>query len=121
MGRFSAVMMDHFSAPCNAGTLDAPDRVGCAGTPGQGPYLALHLRLAGETIVAAKFQTYGCGVSIATGSMLTVMMIGKSIHECLALTADDLAEALGGFPPDKAHCPILAIAAVRDALAGGGG
>jgi nitrogen fixation NifU-like protein len=116
MGRFSEALMDHFSDPRNSGTLESPDRVGRAGVPGQGPYMALHLRLDGETVAAAKFQTHGCGASIAAGSMLTEMVIGRTVADCLALTSEQLAEALGGFPPDKQHCPFLAVAALRDAL-----
>jgi nitrogen fixation NifU-like protein len=118
MGRFSETLMDHFTAPRNSGTLEAPDRTGRAGTPGQGPFMTLHLRLDGERIAGAKFQTYGCGASIAAGSMLTEMIIGRSMADCLSLTSEQLAEALGGFPPDKQHCPIMAIAALRDALKG---
>lgn len=118
MGRFSETLMDHFSYPRNSGVMDAPDRVGQAGTPGRGPFMTLHLKLEGGTVAAAKFQTYGCGASIAAGSMLTEMVTGRAVGDCRALTSDDLSEALGGFPPDKAHCPVLAVAALRDALGG---
>jgi nitrogen fixation NifU-like protein len=116
MGRFSETLMDHFLSPRNSGSMDAPDRTGRAGTPGQGPFLIVHLRLDGPTVTAARFQTFGCGASIAAGSMLTEMVAGRTVAQCLALTADDLADALGGFPPDKRHCPVLAVAALHDAL-----
>jgi NifU-like protein involved in Fe-S cluster formation len=121
MGRFSEVLMDHFNSPRNSGVLEAPDRIGRAGAAGQGPYLTLYLKLDGQVIAAARFQTYGCGASIAAGSMLTEMVIGRSVADCLALTADQLSEALGGFPPDKLHCPIMAVTALRDALDQGPG
>jgi NifU-like protein involved in Fe-S cluster formation len=81
--------------------------------------MAIFLRLDGETVAAARFQTYGCGVTIAAGSMLTEMITGRSVGECRGLTAAHLSEALGGFPPDKQHCPVLAVAALRDALGAG--
>lgn len=116
MARFSELLMDHFSSPRNSGVLEAPDRIGRAGAAGQGPFLVLYLKLNGEVIAAAKFQTHGCGASIAAGSMLTEMIVGRSTAECLTLTAERLSEALGGFPPDKLHCPIMAVAALQDAL-----
>jgi nitrogen fixation NifU-like protein len=116
MGRFSETLMDHFLSPRNAGALVAPDRVGQAGAPGRGPYMTLHLRLDGGTVVAAGFQTYGCGASTAAGSMLTEMIVGRSVEACRDVTAALLSEALGGFPPDKQHCPVMAVAALRDAL-----
>jgi len=119
MGRFSETLMDHFTFPRNSGTLKAPDRVGLAGQPGQGPFMVLHLKLDGQTVAAARFQTYGCGASIAAGSMLTELIIGRTVSDCRTLTAERLSEALGGFPPDKQHCPILAVAALRHALGGG--
>jgi nitrogen fixation NifU-like protein len=116
MSRFSETLMDHFSYPRNSGVLEAPDRVGQTGTPGQGPFLILQLRLNGGVVAAARFQTYGCGASIAAGSMLTEMIIGRTVADCLALTPEHLSQALGGFPPDKQHCPIMAVAALREAL-----
>ena len=70
----------------------------------------------GDQILAAKFQTYGCGPTIACGSVLTEMITGRSINQCLELTAQSLIDALDGVPPDKLHSPALAIAALRDAL-----
>lgn len=117
MSRFSETLMDHFTYPRNAGTMEAPDRFGTAGQQGQGPYMAVYLKLEGQTVAAARFQTHGCGASIAAGSMLTELIVGRTISQCLALTAEQLSEALGGFPPDKQHCPILAITALQQALA----
>ncbi len=117
MSRFSETLMDHFAAPRNVGTMDNPDRIGQAGTLGQGPFMTLYLRLDGDRICDARYRTMGCGVSIASGSALTELIIGRSILECIALTPDSVAEALDGVPPDKAHGPVLAITALRDALA----
>lgn len=116
MGRFSDTFMDHFTAPRNAGTLDAPDLTGHAGAPGRGPFLILHLGIDRGRVARARYRTYGCGATIAAGSILTELIAGRTIPECLALTPERLVEALDGVPPDKLHGPHLAIAALRDAL-----
>ncbi len=118
MARFSETLMDHFASPRNSGAMEAPDRVGRAGTLGQGPFMTLYLKLDGETVAEARYRTVGCGVSIACGSALTELVVGRTVAGCLALTPGDVASALDGVPPDKAHGPALAIAALRDALAG---
>ncbi|WP_422927504.1 iron-sulfur cluster assembly scaffold protein [Singulisphaera sp. PoT] len=119
MGKYSDTLMDHFTSPRNSGTLDAPHLTGHSGAPGRGPFLILYLRLDGGRVAEARFQTYGCGAAIASGSMLTEMVAGRTVAECLALTEADLIEALDGVPPDKVHGPHLAILALRDALSGG--
>ena len=116
MGKYSDTLMDHFMAPRNSGPLESPDVTGHAGTPGRGPFLILYLRIEGGHVVAAKFQTYGCGSTIACGSMLTEMIIGRSLEECSRLTPETLIERLDGVPSDKLHSPALAIGALRDAL-----
>jgi NifU-like protein involved in Fe-S cluster formation len=116
MGRFSDTLMDHFLAPRNSGALDAPDATGHAGVPGRGPFLILYLRMDGSRIVAAKFQTVGCGPTIACGSMLTELITGRTVAECAELTTDSLITAVVGVPADKLHSPALAITALRDAL-----
>jgi NifU-like protein involved in Fe-S cluster formation len=89
--------------------METPDRVGIAGTPGRGPYVALYLRLAGDLINEAQFQTHGCGVSIACGSMLTEMIIGRAADACLELTPERLSEALDGVPGTKLRRRTLAL------------
>jgi nitrogen fixation NifU-like protein len=81
--------------------------------------MILYLKVQGDRITAAKYHTVGCGPTIASGSMLTELIIGKPIDECRALTVENLIEALDGVPPDKLHCPALAIAALQDALTRG--
>jgi nitrogen fixation protein NifU and related proteins len=78
--------------------------------------MILFLRAEESRIFAAKYQTVGCGPTIACGSMLSELVLGRSIEECRELTAEDLIEALDGVPPDELHCPALAIGALRDAL-----
>jgi NifU-like protein involved in Fe-S cluster formation len=116
MPRFSAKLMDHFSAPRNAGRLDAPDRIGVAGTPHKGPFTRLELRVREGVIVEARFQTHGCGPSIACGSVLTELVLGRATADACTLTAEEVIAALDGIPDDKRHCAEMAVAALRDAL-----
>jgi NifU-like protein involved in Fe-S cluster formation len=116
MGTYSETLMEHFLSPRNSGAMESPDLVGRAGTPGLGPFLILYLRLDRDRIGQARYQTYGCGPAIASGSVLTEMITGRTPSECLQLDHQDLIAALGGVPPDKLHCPALAIAALREAL-----
>ncbi len=116
MGKYSETMMEHVLSPRNGGVMENPDLTGHAGTPGRGAFLILFLRVEGGRIAAAKYHTVGCGPTIACGSMLSELVVGRSIEDCRELTAEDLVEALDGVPPDKLHCPAMAIAALRDAL-----
>ena len=116
MPRFSEKLMDHFSSPRNSGRLEGPDRVGESGTPNRGPFTRLELRIRDGIVVEARFQSHGCGPTIACGSALTELVIGRSLAEARALTPDNLVTALDGLPGDKLHCADTAIAALRDAL-----
>jgi nitrogen fixation protein NifU and related proteins len=116
MSRYSETLMEHFSSPRNSGHLDCPDLIGHVGMPGQGPFFILYLRVRAGRIEAAKFQTYGCGSTIASGSMLTEMIAGRTVEDCRAITTERLVEALDGVPPDKLHSPTMAVAALHDAL-----
>ncbi len=116
MATYSETLTEHVMAPRNAGVLDHPDLTGHAGAPGRGAFMILFLRVKEGRIAAAMYQTIGCGPTIASGSMLTELILGRTIGECRALTAKNLIDALDGMPPDKLHCPALAIAALRDAL-----
>lgn len=116
MSRFSEILMDHFMSPRNCGPMDSPDRLGLVGVPGQGPFFLLCLKIKDERVIEAKYQTHGCGATIASGSMLTEMILHRSVAECLAITADELTGCLGGVPPDKLHCPSMAISALQTAL-----
>ncbi len=118
MSRFSDNLMDHFNNPRNQGRMESPDRVGVAGTPGQGPFMILMLRVQNDRVIKAKCETHGCGVTIAAGSMLTELIANCSLDDCRTITAERLTQALGGVPSDKAHSPALAVAALRNALGG---
>jgi nitrogen fixation NifU-like protein len=116
MGKYSETLMEHVMAPRNGGVMEAPDLTGHAGAPGRGAFLILFLKLQDDRIAVAKYHTHGCGPTIASGSILTELIVGRTIAECQELTTEDLIAALDGVPPDKLHCPALAIAALRDAL-----
>jgi nitrogen fixation protein NifU and related proteins len=116
MGKYSETMMDHVLSPRNGGVMESPALTGRAGSPGRGAFMILYLGIEGNRISAAKYHTVGCGPTIACGSIMSELVLGRSIAECRELTAEDLIEALDGVPPDKLHCPALAIGALRDAL-----
>jgi len=116
MAKYSETLIEHVMAPRNGGVMDAPDLTGHAGAPGRGAFLILFLKVREGRIVAAKYHTHGCGPTIASGSMLTEMIVGRTIAECRELTVENLIEALDGVPPDKLHCPVLAVGALHDAL-----
>ena len=116
MARFSETVIDRFQSPRNLGRLDSPDCVGLAGAPGQSGYLVLHLMVKDDRISAARFQCHNCGATIATGSMLTELILGRTLEECRQLTSAEFTEALDGLPPDKRHCAGLAIHALHQAL-----
>jgi len=116
MAKYSEMLTEHVTQPRNSGVLETPDLTGHAGAPGRGAFLILFLQVREGRIAEAKYRTHGCGPTIASGSMLTEMIVGRTIAECRELTVEDLIEALDGVPPDKLHCPALAIGALRDAL-----
>jgi NifU-like protein involved in Fe-S cluster formation len=118
MAWYSETLTDHVMAPRNGGVMGDPDLTGHAGAPGRGAFLILFLKVRDERIAAAKYHTHGCGPTIASGSMLTELIVGRTIAECRTLTTGDLIAALDGVPPDRLHCPALAIAALQDALSG---
>jgi NifU-like protein involved in Fe-S cluster formation len=110
-------MLDHFNSPRNSGTLTAPTAEGRQGSPGQGNYMVIQLRLAGERIVEAAFQTYGCPGAIACGSAVTELVKGRTVEEARQIGRADVDSFLGGLPLGKGHCADLAAGALQDALA----
>lgn len=116
MPRYSETVMDHFQDPRNWGKLDNAERVGVAGIPGRGRYLVMHLRLDEGQISEARFQCHGCGATIASGSVLTEHIVGRSLDQCRELEAADIIELLDGLPPDKQHAAGFALLALKEAL-----
>lgn len=114
---YSDLVMDHFANPRNMGELEDPSGVGDVGNPTCGDMMRLYLKIENDVIVDAKFKTFGCGAAIASSSILTEMLKGKKIEDALKISNEAVAEALGGLPPTKTHCSVLAEDALKAALA----
>jgi nitrogen fixation protein NifU and related proteins len=113
---YSEKVMEHFKNPRNVGEIENPDGVGRVGNPICGDVMELYLKIKDGIIVDAKFKTFGCGAAIATSSMATEMVKGKSIEEALKISNKAVAEALDGLPPAKMHCSSLAEEALKSAI-----
>ena len=114
---YSDKVMEHFTHPRNVGDIPDASGVGTVGNPVCGDVMKMYLKIENDIITEAKFKTFGCGAAIATSSMVTEMVKGKTIAEALEVTNRAVAEALGGLPPVKLHCSVLAEQALRLALA----
>jgi len=115
-GPYSDKVMDHFMHPRNMGEIENASGVGEVGNPACGDVMRLYLKIEDGKIVDAKFKTFGCGAAIASSSMTTELIKGKSIDEALKLSNEAVSEALGGLPPAKQHCSVLAEEALQAAL-----
>jgi len=113
---YSEKVMEHFKNPRNVGQIENPDGIGHVGNPVCGDIMELYLKVKDNTIVDAKFKTFGCGAAIATSSMVTEMVKGRSIGEALEISNHAVAEALDGLPQIKMHCSVLAEEALRSAI-----
>ncbi len=113
---YSDLVMDHFRNPRNVGELADADGVGQVGNPVCGDVMKLMIKVKGDRIEDVKFQTFGCGAAIATSSMVTEMVVGKTLKEALAISNKAVAEALGGLPATKMHCSNLAADALHKAI-----
>ncbi len=113
---YSDKVMEHCKNPRNVGEIENPDGIGHVGNPVCGDIMELYIKVNDSTIVDAKFKTFGCGAAIATSSMVTEMVKGKSIAEALEISNRAVAEALDGLPPIKMHCSVLAEEALKSAI-----
>ncbi|UCB42181.1 MAG: Fe-S cluster assembly scaffold protein NifU [Dehalococcoidales bacterium] len=113
---YSEKVMDHFRNPRNVGDMENPDGTGHVGNPVCGDIMELYIKVNGNVITDAKFKTFGCGAAIATSSMVTEIIIGKTIDEALEISNKTVAEALGGLPAAKMHCSVLAEDALKSAI-----
>ena len=113
---YSEKVMDHFSNPRNVGEIENADGVGLVGNAKCGDIMKMYLKVEDGVIVDVKFKTFGCGAAIATSSMATEMVKGKTLQEALQLTNKAGAEALDGLPPVKMHCSLLAEEAIHAAV-----
>ena len=114
---YSEKVMDHFANPRNIGELENADGVGEVGNAKCGDIMKMYLKIDGGIITDVKFKTFGCGAAIATSSIATEMIKGKSVEDALKLTNKAVVEALDGLPPAKIHCSVLAEQAIKTALA----
>jgi len=108
--------MDHFMKPRNMGEIENPDAVAEGGNNVCGDTMKIYLKIEDNRIVDVKFKTFGCGAAIASSSMTTELVKGKTIEEALKITNQQVSEALGGLPPAKQHCSVLAEDALRAAI-----
>lgn len=114
---YSDKVMDHFMNPRNVGVIEDADGVGRAGNPVCGDLMEMSIKVDDDVITDIKFRTFGCGAAIATSSMATELIKGKTIDEALEISNRAIAEALDGLPPIKMHCSVLAAEALRVTLA----
>lgn len=114
---YSDKVMEHFSNPRNVGEIENADGVGTVGNAKCGDIMRMYIKVDENSVIRqVKFKTFGCGAAIATSSMATEMIQGKTLREALSLTNAAVAEALDGLPPVKMHCSLLAEEAVKAAV-----
>jgi len=116
MGSYNPIVIDHFTHPRNMGEMDDPDGVGEATNPACGDTMRLFIKVKENRVIDAKFLTFGCAAAIASSSITTEMIKGKTLEEILTISNQMVAEALGGLPPTKIHCSVLAEDALNAAV-----
>ncbi|MEE0772426.1 MAG: iron-sulfur cluster assembly scaffold protein [Anaerovoracaceae bacterium] len=117
MALYNETVMEHFMNPHNVGEIDNPDGKGTYGSPVCGDMMQITIKVDdNEKITDAKFKTFGCGSAIASSSMATDMIIGMGVEEALDLSNKKIVEELGGLPPAKVHCSVLAEHAIKSAI-----
>ncbi len=113
---YSDKVMDHFENPRNQGIIENPDGIGEEGNPQCGDIMKIYIKVEDNRITDVKFQTFGCGAAIASSSMATEMIMGKTLEEAWDLSNKAVAQALDGLPPQKVHCSVLAEDAIHKAI-----
>lgn len=113
---YSEKVMDHFLNPRNVGEIEDADGIGEVGNSKCGDIMKMYLKIENNIIVDAKFKTFGCGAAVATSSMATELVIGKTLDEALDITNKVVAEALDGLPAPKLHCSNLAEEAIKASI-----
>ena len=116
MALYSDIVMDHFMHPRNVGEIENPDGVGQVGNAKCGDIMKMYLKIRDNVIQDVKFETFGCGSAIASSSMATEMIKGKTIDEALAVSNRQVVDALGGLPAHKLHCSVLAEESIKSAI-----
>src|SRR6266496_5629280 len=110
------LVLDHFLNPRNVGDLPDPDGVGEVGAVACGDVMRISIKVRDGRIAEARFRTFGCGTAIATSSVATELIRGRAVAEALRFSNEEVSAALGGLPPAKSHCPVLAQEAVKAAV-----
>lgn len=113
---YSDKVMDHFTNPRNVGEIENADGIGEVGNPKCGDIMRIYLKIDNNTITDVKFKTFGCGAAIASSSMATELIKGKSLEEAWEITNKAVVSALDGLPPAKLHCSVLAEEAIHKAI-----
>jgi len=114
---YSEKVMENFKNPKNAGHLEQANAVGLVGNAACGDILKIYLRIEDDIIKEVSFETFGCAAAIASSSVMTEMIKGKSVEEALKIKNEDVVKALDGLPPQKIHCSVLAEEAIASAIA----
>lgn len=117
MEAYSDKVVEHYTNPRNVGKIENANGVGEVGNPVCGDIMKMYLQIENEIIVDVKFKTFGCGAAIASSSITTEMIKGKTLEQALKLTNQDVINELGGLPPVKLHCSVLAEEAIKKAVA----
>jgi NifU-like protein involved in Fe-S cluster formation len=115
VGLFTDEVIDHFTNPRNVGEMEDADAVGVAGDPGCGDAMELYIKVQDGVVTDASFLICGCVAALASASMTTVLVKGKTLDEALRITNEDIAAALGGLPDHKVHCSVLGAEAIKSA------
>ncbi|MCL2437169.1 MAG: iron-sulfur cluster assembly scaffold protein [Clostridiales bacterium] len=113
---YNEIVMDHFMNPRNVGEIENADGIGMYGSPVCGDMTSVYIKVDNDRITDAKFKTFGCGSAIASSSIATELMKGKTIDEVLAITTKQIVSELGGLPDAKVHCSVLARHAIKSAI-----
>jgi len=113
---YSEVVLDHLQHPRNVGIIEDADGVGKMGSPVCGDLMEIYIEVQDSRIADVKFRTFGCGAAIASSSMLSEMVKGKTLEEALSITDEQVAQALGGLPEQKLHCSNLAASTLHRAI-----
>ena len=116
MALYTETVMDHFKNPRNVGSMENADGIGEVGNAKCGDIMKIYLKIENDVITDVKFETFGCGSAIASSSVATEMIKGKSISDALSLTNRVVVDALGGLPAHKLHCSVLAEEAIKSAV-----
>lgn len=113
---YTEIVMDHFANPRNMGDMENPSAIGNVGNPACGDMMRLYLKIENGVITDAKFKTFGCGAAIASSSILTEMLKGKTLKDAMNVSNEEVVDALGGLPPAKIHCSVMAEEALKAAM-----